>query len=139
MKNILLPIIAGLCLLFAGCGTIGTDKEPITRRVVQYAAAKAFEQHPDWAPRAVEIIGAAKSALKGETASTVAALRSLVESQIDWSGLSPADRTLVNGLLDIVTEELARRLGHGILPPDKALETSVVLGWIEQTAKLVQQ
>lgn len=131
----LLPlIILGLAFAAPGCTTTGRpDAKIVAQLGVSYAVGKVIENNPTYAPRIAEIARHVGAAASGES-STVAAVIDLARAQVDFTGMSPADQTLVNTLLLAVQLELERRIEAGALPPDLAASVREVAGWIETAA-----
>jgi C4-type Zn-finger protein len=127
-------ILATFCALtLAGCTT--TSIPPIAAQVaVQYATLRVLEDHPEYAPRILEITSSVRQAAAGDASATVAMIDSLIRSQINWSKLSPADAMVVNTLLLAIRSELEQRIGSGVLDSQAMLTIAQVATWIEQAA-----
>lgn len=128
--------VGAYAFLSSGCSSANqADTKLIAQIAVQYGVGKVLENNPSYAQRVADIAGEVSKAAGGES-STVAAVMELARSKIDWTKLSPADRTLVNTLLLTIQSELTRRIQDGVLSPEKALLVQEVAGWIEAAAKL---
>jgi hypothetical protein len=123
-----------------GCETL--EKSPGTASlVVQYATAKVIEagktteERAERAARIKAIAADAKTWFDGDDV-TVGVLQAAAQARIAKLDLSPADRMLANGLVQVVVEELQKKVGEGVLSPEQKLTVSQVLGWIAGAADL---
>jgi hypothetical protein len=136
MRN-LAVILLSLSLL--GCATI--EQNPNTAKLVtQYAVLKFAEQSsPDRrAERLANVkrIATDVKAIASNEATSITALRSAVDVQIAKLSLSPADQLLARGLVDMVAQELVKRVGAGTLDANAKLVVSTVMDWVLEAAAM---
>lgn len=134
IKHILLSVL--LMVGLSACATFETHA-PVAQLGVQVATMKVIEEHPERAGRIVEIADAALLLVDGGMESTVPLIDMAVRKQIDWQGLSPSDRLLVNALLLAVRDELQRRVGDDALDETKLLQVRQVIVWVRDAAELM--
>lgn len=123
-----------------GCATL--EKSPNTAKLVtQYAVMKFAEQSSD--ERRVERIANVrkiaedvKSLAANQTVS-VPGLQAAVMAQVAKLGLSPADSFLASALVQVVADELAAKIGDGVISPEKMLVVSQVMDWVIDATKLI--
>lgn len=125
-------------LMVAGCATF-EQHETSAKLVTQYATLKYIEQIPtdQKAERKARIVAVAtdvKALASGE--STLSALQAAVNQQLDKAGLSPADRLLANGLVEILVAEIQIRVGEGVLSPEQRVQVVEVIDWVLQAAQM---
>lgn len=133
---ITLAVILSLCLLTA-CALMRSNESGV-RLAVQYATAKVVDGDPTKADKVMEIAARAREHVTGPTSATVSQLDAVVRAQIPWDSLDMADRLLVDALLLELRDELARRLGDGVLNDTQRLQVAAVITWIERAAQLAQ-
>lgn len=127
-----LVIIPILLIALSGCASL-EKHEPTARLVTQYAVLKYAEKLPaDSRAARIERIRTiaieVKAMTTGET--SLSLLQLAVASQLDKAGLSPADRLLADGLVQIISAELEERIGTGVLAPEQLVQVSEVMDWI---------
>ena len=135
--NKLLSVVA--LSLLVGCSTI--EQNPNTAKLVtQYAVLKFAEQSsPDRkAERLANVIKVATDvkAIAANEVTSITALRSAVDVQLAKLKLSPADQLLARGLVDIVAQELAKRVGSGVLDDKQRLVVNDVMSWVIEAASM---
>lgn len=140
---------AKLLLILAACVTSITlaacqalqDNAATAQIVVQYATAKYVENSSaaKRAERRAEVIRIAtdlKEAAGGEGVSLVF-LRERLAAELDKRALSGADRVAINGLVNLVSTELEKRITSGVLDPNEVVQVREVLQWVIDAAGLV--
>lgn len=140
---LLVACATGLMVCMAGCQTI--EQSPATARLVtQYAVAKYLEGKKTDAVRFESAARIVKIATDLKTVSAGAevrldALRVAVSGALAGQPLSPADRVLADGLVDVLIAELEGRFksGGGILSPEQLVLVNDVLAWIIAVASTV--
>ena len=125
-------------IMLVGCATF-EKHETTAKLVTQYATIKYIEQIPEAdkierKARIVAVATDAKALASGDT--TLTALQTAVNEQLDKAGLSPADRLLANGLVEIIVAELQARIGEGVLSPEQRVQVVEVLDWVIQAAAM---
>lgn len=135
------PLLAILFLTicgFTGCSSIGANVDQ-SKLIVQVVVMKVIEADKDHAhDRAVKVAQIASDAKSflDTTDTTVVALEAAVNMRIATLNLSPADQILAQAVVAAVVQELAGRVGQGLLSPDQKFTASEVLGWIQDAAAL---
>lgn len=127
-KLLILPIL----LILTACATF-KEHETTAKLVTQYATLKYLEKVPaaelDQRRERIRAIATDVKALAtGET--SLILLQAAVSSQLDKAGLSPADRLLADGLVQVIVAELQQRIGSGVLSPEQLVQVSQVLDWV---------
>lgn len=138
MRKFLIALLLSVSML--GCATL--EKSPNTAKLVtQYAVMKFAEQSSD--ERRVERIANVrkiaedvKSLAANQTVS-VPGLQAAVMAQVAKLGLSPADSFLASALVQVVADELAAKIGDGVISPEKMLVVSQVMDWVIDATKLI--
>lgn len=143
-----LPVIlagaAVLCMGLAGCKTI--EQNPATAQLVtRYAVVKYLEKKPTAeqryasAQRIVAIATDLRSVTAGSSVS-LQYLRDYLGTVVELKNLSPADKVLADGLVNVLFTELESRFkgGGGLLSPDQLIVVNDVLSWISSEAGSVQ-
>lgn len=129
MRKLAIPL---LLIVLSGCATF-EKHEPTARLVTQYAVLKYAERLPEESratriERIKSIAAEVKALTSGET--SLSLLQLAVSAQLDKAGLSPADRLLADGLVQIIGAELQQRIGDGVLSPEQLVQVSEVMDWI---------
>lgn len=132
-------IVLALALSLAGCATI--EKNPNSAKLVtQYAVLKFAEQSSPERRAArlenVKKIAADVKAIAANEDASIGFLQSAVDLQIAKLNLSPADKLLAKGLVDMISQELLKRVGAGALSPDAKVQVSLVMDWILEAAAM---
>ena len=136
MKNII--AVLSMCALMAGCGTL-RERPAAAQLVTQFAVLKYAERFEEGARaermgRIRSIATTVKGLAEGET--TLPLLQAAVASQLDKAGLSPADRLLADGLVQLIAQELQSRIGAGVLSPEQLVAVRKVMDWIVSAATI---
>lgn len=137
--GIIIAVAAIAAMMLSGCQTLQT--QPATAKLtIQYAVLK-FAEQSGGDVRASRLANVKKiaidvKALASGSSTNVGFLHDAVNDQLLKLKLSPADRLLANGLVDIVTNELLQRIGTGALSPDQVLAVSQVMDWIIEATGL---
>lgn len=132
MKTLFLTLI-GLAFL-SGCSVLNTVAEEDNRLLVQYATLKVIETDDNvTGPGVVSLIERAKQYASGESV-TVSALVDAGRARLADSGLSAADKLLVNSILAEAQRRLEARLGGGVLNEEAQFKLITVLGWVQDAA-----
>lgn len=136
-----LAVVYVAFLMLAGCATDQfTRHETTAKLVTQYAVLKYAERLPEEqkterVARIRAIATDVKALASGDT--TLQALHEVVNQQLDKAGLSPADRLLANGLVDVIVAELQARIGDGLLSPEQRVQVQSILQWVIDAAAMV--
>lgn len=133
MKALLVAPFA-LLFLLVGCKTL-EQNQASTRLVIQYSVAKYIEKAGDTeaqAARAERVRKVATQALALTDGNDVilAAVEAAVRAEVAKLNLSPADLMLADGLVAVISEEISKRVGEGVLSPEQLIQTKLVLSWI---------
>lgn len=133
-----IAIIPLLMIVLSSCASFERH-EPSARLVTQYAVLKYAERLPVESrnvrvDRIRAIAAEVKALASGET--SLALLQLAVSSQLDKAQLSPADRLLADGLVQIISAELQRRIGEGVLSGDQRVQVVTVMEWVIAAADL---
>jgi hypothetical protein len=133
-------VTLALTLLSCGCAIL---EDPMTERLlVQVATGKVIEkgqtvaERNDRAQRIMEIAGDARYWLAFDT-SNLGDLRGLLVDRVGELNLSPSDRILALGLIDVVLIKLNDRTIDGTpiqVPPDYRYRIDSVFQWVEEAA-----
>lgn len=140
MRATLLLILATCVATLTGCETLKSH-EATAQIVVQYATAKYVENSSiaKRAERKAEVIRIAtdlKDAAAGEGVSLVF-LRDRLAAELQKRGLSGADLVAINGLVNLVSTEIEKRITDGVLDPNEVVQVRAVLQWVIDAAGLV--
>ena len=132
MKKLLIAAVAALSM--TGCATLQNNSGS-ARLVVSYAtlkvieAGKSSEAQAERALNIRRIASDAKSFLDLESVS-LEFLQSSVRARLADLDLSPADRMLADGLVNLIVQELQLKVDSGVLSDDQRYRVSTVLGWV---------
>lgn len=142
MRAKLLLILAACVtsITLAACEALQTH-EATAQIVVQYATAKYVENSSEAkrAERKAEVIRIAtdlKEAAGGEGVSLVF-LRERLAAELQKRGISGADLVAINGLVNLVSTEIEKRITDGVLDPNEVVQVREVLQWVIDAAGLV--
>jgi hypothetical protein len=139
MKKLLIAAVAALSM--TGCATLQNNSGS-ARLVVSYAtlkvieAGKSSEAQAERALNIRRIASDAKSFLDLESVS-LEFLQSSVRARLADLDLSPADRMLADGLVNLIVQELQLKVDSGVLSDDQRYRVSTVLGWVIDAAGYV--
>lgn len=143
MKKLFVALFA--CALF-GCSTLESNINT-TRLMVMTAVGKgAIEKGdtPTWATRAKVVedsVSKARTILAGESV-TVGLLESSIRAKLATQNMTPADRIIVDAAITAAIVTIRQETGVSDdtikLATSQLYKVSVVLGWIEDAAKLYQ-
>lgn len=139
LKRMAIAACAALIAL-TGCASLQNHDTAATI-AVQYATAKVIEQGKTTeerlakAQRIKAIAGEATTWLSGESV-TADFLQQLALARISKLNLDTADLVLANALVQAAVLELQRKIGDGVIPPDKLTTVNELLGWISRAAEL---
>jgi hypothetical protein len=132
-------IVTALAVL-AGCESL-KEHDTAAAIAVQYATAKVIEsgstaeERSEKAARIRDIAREARTWLAGEAVS-IEYLQSAAMARVAKLDLSPADRVLANALVQTAVVELHRKVGDGVIPPERLVTVNELLGWIIQATDL---
>lgn len=132
MKKLLIAAVAALSM--TGCATLQNNSGS-ARLVVSYAtlkvieAGKSPEAQAERAQNIRRIASDAKSILDLESVS-LEFLQSAVRARLADLSLSPADRMLADGLVNLIVQELQLKVDSGVLSEEQRYRVSTVLGWV---------
>lgn len=135
MKTKFLALIA-TALAVAGCASLGNGSA-VETIAVQYAVLRVTDGDSAKAGRIAEIATEAKSLFNSE-AVTVALVKTAVASRVAKLDLAPADQLLAAALIEAVEAELVKRVGNGLLPPEKKVGVNAVLDAVIQAATIAK-
>lgn len=129
-----------LLAVFPAC-TNTPAQSPAVRLATQYAVAKYAEQIPatEKAERLDNIrrIAQAISDTASGEAVTIPLLKATAYTELEKLHLSQADTMLARGLVDWLADELAHRIGEGLLDPTQLTSVSAVLRWVVEAVDTV--
>lgn len=137
MKKLLLGFMVVL-LGFSACASFNQNQGTM-QLTVQYATLKYLEKFdvaelPAHAQRIKDIAAAVKAVAAGTQAVSVVLLQDAVNVQLEKAGLSPADRLLASGLVQMLVQEIQARVGTGLLKSDEVVQVVQVLDWVSLAA-----
>lgn len=130
--KILMSVILALSLM--GCSVLSTVSEDRNQIAVQYATLKAMESDSVDGNRVVELVTQAREYVSAGESVAVSALASAARERLSESGLSPADKILIDAILTRAQARLEAEIGEGLLSEDQRLQLLTVLEWIESAA-----
>lgn len=136
----MLAVIALLsALMLAGCKSI--EERPATAKLVTQYAVLKFAEQSSADKRAVRIehvrrIAADVKAIAAGEPVSLALLKGAAFSEISKLQLSPADTLLAHALVDLIAEEIALRVGDGVLSPDQLVQVAQVMDWVVEATTL---
>jgi hypothetical protein len=136
-KRFVIGLAAGLMLLLPACSMFQNVDQ--SKLIVQIATMKVIEaQGPaHYQERAVNIIkigNEAKTWLDTNGVS-LAFLRAAIEARIAKLNLAPSDQLLAGVLVDAAIAELQKKVGDGVIDPQKLYYVNQVLDWAIGAAK----
>jgi len=135
MKLIKLLFISAVFVMVTACAGLNIGANDTGPKIaVQLATLKVLDNSKDPALRGQrmhEIISAARDLVQGNESTTVAEIEKSVRAKIDNLVLDRGDVIMVNMLIDVVKLEISKRVGDGILDPEKAVKVDAVLSWID--------
>lgn len=130
--KILMSVILALSLM--GCSVLSTVSEDRNQIAVQYATLKVMESDSVDGSRIVELVTDAREYVRAGESVAVSALASAARERLAESGLSPADKILIDAILARAQARLEAEIGEGLLSEDQRLQLLTVLEWIESAA-----
>lgn len=112
-------LLAVMLVLMAGCSTmeklgVYVQENPVlahitsTQLVLRYIEKAPEALRDIRADRVVKTLKSIKSGFQADTGATVGTLLEIVDSKIDWGGMSRADKALVKNLITIVQGSLLK-------------------------------
>lgn len=140
MKKIITAFLVTVTLTFSGCSTIGSvveygkDNQATAYVTVQYSTAKVIKGDEDRALAVLEHVEDARSFVESGAEVSISNLVEGVKEEINWGGMKPEDRMLVELLLIQAQKDLEVRVGEGVLEEDQVVVIETLLDWIEQGA-----
>lgn len=135
MKTLIcMQIVAIALVLLVGCASFERNQSA-AKLAISYSVLKYVESAGDTnaqAARAARVRNVAERALALTDGKDVilAAVEAAVRAEVAKLNLSPADLMLADGLIAVISDEISKRVGEGILSPEQLVQTKVVLGWI---------
>ena len=136
-----LAILLVCVALFAGSGGCAfLERNPaMADAAISYATQTYIEKSNDPARRAARVVEVAELALEvaGGGNTTVNAVRVAVMNALP-ADLTPPERTLAEGLVDAVAQELASRVSAGTLEGDALVTTRAVLLTVIEAARVYE-
>lgn len=138
-KLIFLSFVFLLPLMFSGCAAISTASDwingnpMIVNSVTRQAVARyvqggdTLEEQRARAENVKIRTERALADLEGNPQATVAGIMDVLESHVDWDGLSPADRFLVQDIMLVVQTQLAQKQAENQLQTDTVLAVRSLL------------
>lgn len=121
-------------LILTGCGVLATVAEDRNQLAVQYATLKVMESDRVDGERIVELVSDAREYVSAGESVAISALADAARERLAESGLSPADKILIDAILTRAQERLQTEIGDGLLSGEQRLQLLTVLGWIEGAA-----
>lgn len=130
--KILMSVILALSLM--GCSVLSTVSEDRNQLAVQYATLKVMESDSVSGDRIAGLVADAREYVSAGESVAVSALASAARERLNESGLSPADKILIDAILTRAQARLEAEIGEGLLSEDQRLQLLTVLEWIESAA-----
>ena len=134
MRLYVLPVVIALSLA-AGCSFL-QEHESSAEFTTKSVTLKVIDGDASKAERVESIASDVQAYAGSEVHLTVDLLIRAIEERVDLDRLDPADRLLVEELIDSLRAELIRRLGPGVLPEDLRLAVDTVAGWVIDAARM---
>lgn len=132
MKTFLVTVILALAL--TGCSVLSTVAEDRNQLAVQYATLKVMESDSVDGDRLVELVTQAREYVDTGESVAVSTLAAAARERLAESGLSPADKILIDAILTRAQARLEAEIGEGLLTGEQRVQLLTVLGWIEAAA-----
>lgn len=135
IKRLLIGVV--MLTMVTGC-TIFQNVDQ-SKLIVQVATMKVIEaQGPaHYQERATNVIriGTEAKTWLDTNGVTLAFLRAAVEARIAKLNLAPSDQLLAGVLVDAAIAELQKKVGDGVIDPQKLYYVNQVLDWAMQAAR----
>lgn len=132
MKRLLLGAVLALSLsTLPACNSdSATVKVAVTYATMKYIDAQGPANSVNRAARVAAVAAQALNAIEGDGFELSTFTVHLVQNLP--ADLAPSDRALAIALIGLIGDELALRIGDGVLTPEKRVKVKQVLGWISQ-------
>lgn len=136
MKKTLLLAAVMVGFSLAGCASLGTTaSQAYEKLAVEYATIKVVKTGTTPAARQAKqakIIAIATQAqtLLASPSVTLALVRVAVNTQIASLHLAAEDQMVADVLVQVVADELAAKVGAGVLKPTDVVSVNTVLSWV---------
>lgn len=134
-KTLLLAAVMAVSSL-AGCASLGSSaNQAYEKLAVEYATIKVVKTGKTPAERQAmqaKIIAIATQAQTVLTSpnTTLALVRTAVNLQIAKQHLAAEDQMVADTLVQVVSDELAAKVGAGVLKPSDVVSVNTVLSWV---------
>jgi len=134
VRKLMVSALAAAAVMCASCATLEANPNTVTL-VTEYAVAKVIEvgktseERLTRATRIKKIAGDAQTWLNGEGV-TIDILQIAAQVQIEKLNLDVADTILANALVQTIVQDLQKKIGAGVIPPDKLTKVNELLGWV---------
>ena len=124
--------------LLAGCGTLErlAEHESAAKLTIQYSTLKYVDEDSEKATRIIEIVSEVRNHLNRSEVSEIGSVYNVVLAQIDFGRLDQADQFLVRGLLEVIQEEISKRIDSEFLTEGDKVMIGNVLNWVEAAARV---
>lgn len=144
MRKLFLGLMAAAAVAIAltGCASLGTTTQQTAEQlVVEYATLKVVGTGSTTAARqakAAQILTIATTAKVdfADPAATLATVTAQVAVRIAALKLAPAEQLVANALVQVVSDELAAKIGAGVLDPAKVASVNTVLNWVIEASSM---
>lgn len=137
-----LVVISG-CQVFKSIGEYANENpiavQIVTRQAVfRYIDAGDTQAAKDSrAASVMDVVQRADAFLEGNPVASVDTLLQVVDSAINWEGLSAADRLLVQDVMTLVALSLEQRQSEGLLDEDAVIGLRAILRTSVEAAELL--
>lgn len=136
MKKILLLGVVMVGFSLAGCASLGTTaSQAYEKLAVEYATIKVVKTGATLADRQAKqakIIAIATQAqtVLGSPSVTLAAVNAAVNAELAKLHLGAEDQMVADALVQMVSDELAAKVGAGVLNATDVVTVNAVLSWV---------
>lgn len=122
--------------MLAGCASMGTTASQVYEKLaVEYATIKVVKTGATLADRQAKqakIIAIATQAqtVLASPSVTLALVSTAVNAQLASMHLAAEDQMVADALVQMVNDELAAKVGAGVLSPTEVVSVNTVLSWV---------
>lgn len=136
MKYFIVILLALTAL--SGCALL--ESQPATAQLTtQYATLKVIDGDPERADKILSLVAEARQYVDDADNVAIGVLDEAIRSRIRWERLDPADRLLIDAVLQRARERLEFEIGAGVLDAEQRVQLTTFLGWIEDAARALAQ
>jgi len=124
-------VLASFLAILPACKSdSATVKVAVTYATMKYIDAEGPAKSVNRAARVAAVANQALNAIEGDGFELASFSAHLVRNLP--ADLAPSDRALAVALIGLIGDELALRIGDGVLTPEKRVKVRQVLGWISE-------